>query len=189
MQKLATSVHESSSVSVFVDMQKQEVIEPLLLHHSLQVCFQPSHCTKALLTNGIHRGKNENKLQENKNFTKLQLDHRKRNLTDMNTLGKSTLAQDRVKCAQGHNLRKINMTKGQTCFFQERSVCQIPSPRDLTDLGNQTSTGQAMNGLVPRPKFFVYLTRRKDRCAKNLGLASTAEVLVHMRMNYLVMEE
>ena len=43
--------------------------------------------------------------------------------------------------------------------------------------------------LVPRPNFFAYVTRRKDGSAKNLGLVSTAGVLVHMRMHYLVMEE
>ena len=40
----------------------------------------------------------------------------------------------------------------------------------------------------PRPKFFAYVTRRKDGSAKNLGLVSTAGVLVRMRMHYPVME-
>ena len=48
---------------------------------------------------------------------------------------------------------------------------------------------QYMVSLVPRPKFFVYVTQLKDGSAKNLGLVSTTGVLVRMRMHYLVMEE
>ena len=48
--------------------------------------------------------------------------------------------------------------------------------------------GMAANSLVRRSTFFAYVTRQKDGSAKNLGLVSTAEVLVHMRMHYLVME-
>ena len=50
-------------------------------------------------------------------------------------------------------------------------------------------TYNTLVSLVPRPKFFAYVTRRKDRSTKNLGLVSTAGVLVRMRMHYLVMEE
>ena len=53
----------------------------------------------------------------------------------------------------------------------------------------QLEAVQAHISLVPRPKFFAYVTRRKDGSAKNLGLVSTAGVLVRMHMHYLVMEE